>query len=157
MNYLIHWDEYIKKFGVSRHHKEFRTFETSHAMEAALLQLLINILVVRRKILDRKALDTLMIPKGPFRSQFCKLNRDLILHLDPTDKLTSHEITEQEITDYLINWLQVIKAKSTSESNLYEIKPNIIEDLATKRSFPVAIKGIYDILAFNIFVKTFIR
>lgn len=157
LNYLIHWDEYIELFGVSRHHKEFRTFETSHAVEASLLQFLINILVVKRKILDRKALDTLTIPKGPFRSQFCKLNRDLIRHLDPTDKLTSHEITEHDITDYLTTWLQVIKVRSTSEGKPYEFKHDGIEGLARERGLPLAVTGIYDRPAFEKFVRTFTR
>lgn len=157
LNYLIHWDEYIAKFGISQHHKDFRTREILRAMEAALVQFLVNILVVQRELLEKKAIDRLMIPKGTFKGQFCKLNRDLIRHCDPTDKLTIHKIEESDMTDYLGICLKIINPRNAAETKSYEFKPSDIEELAKQRNLPVAVSGVYDIPAFRRFVRTFVR
>ncbi|MGA2241102.1 MAG: ATP-binding protein [Verrucomicrobiota bacterium] len=155
LDYLIHWDEYIHQFGVSRHHKEFRTTEIKNAIAAALLEFLINILVVKRQLLERKSVDVLKMPKGPFRSQFCKLYRDLFRHLDATDKLTIHEPSEDEITNYLSVWHQVVKGAGSSDVKNYEIDPQKIIEQAEKNGLPLSIKSVYDLPAFQKFVKTF--
>lgn len=157
LDYLIHWDEYIEKYGLSRHHELFRTFETKQAIEAALLEFLINILVVKRIQLERKAIDTIKIAKGPFRSQFCKLNRDLIRHLDPTDKLTSHELSQDEMAYYLTTRLQLLRDKPSENEAFFELKPESIEAEAARRKLPIALKGIYDAEGFGKYVKTFVK
>ena len=157
LNYLIHWDEYIDKYGVSLHHKNFRTHETVRAMETALVRFLINILVVQRELLERRAIDRLVIPKGTFRGQFCRLNRDLIRHCDQTDKLTVHQLEDSDITNYLSRCLHLMSASNATSAEFYEFKPGEIEELAKERNLPVAVSDIYDKPSFSKFVRTFIR
>ena len=113
-------------------------------------------MVVKRVINGTKALDSFSIPVGVFRSQFIKLNRDLLLHVDPTDKLTTYNLTEEDITRYLTMWLQIIAGKPGNGGKEYVFKVALVEELARRRDLPLAARDIYDGEAFDKFVKTFV-
>lgn len=157
LNYLIHWDEYINKFGISNHHRKFRTHDTKMAISAALLQFLINIVATRQSVSKELATADFKIAKQPFRDQFCKINRMLLRHLDPTDRFSIPELTEDAISYYLASWLQVIETHALSDFKNYLFRTQSILKLAEERYLPIELKDIYDVRAFRKFVTTFAR
>ncbi len=157
LNYLIHWDKYIERFGISEHHKTFKTQETMTAVSEALLQFLVNIIALKRKINQGLPDADFKVAKQPFRDQFCKLNRALFRHLDPTDKLTIPKLLDADITYYLSSWLQVIETYKLDEQTNYLFLHENVLAAAAERNLPIETRDIYDMPAFQRFLTTFVR
>ena len=155
LTYLIHWDSYIRKFGVSMHHAAARSYRTEQGIQASLLEFLINILLYCR---NRRAPELapekidFKINKKVFMEMYGNLYRDLLGHLDQTDRLTIPVVSSNDMERYLRVSLGVIQTHHLAKAERYLFFGAEVRRAAREQRVPFEEYHIYDPEGFGTFV-----
>lgn len=154
LSYLIHWEDYIEKFGMSNHQKNYREPTTMLRIEIALLNFSINIYELYKT--DKGDLD-FKVSKELYTKLFNEINEDLIRTLNNTDKITLFEFRTHDIQFYLAERLKIIEIHNiNSEKNFYFISEKLI-DVAKRMNQDMKLKYIYNETRFLDFVQNNVK
>ena len=99
IQYMIHWDQYIDKFGRSTHHVLGRDLRARETIQRCLLQFLAAIVLVRDE--NDEGSKDFKISKTAFRECFSRLGRGVLQHIQLTDRMIPVEVLPEYLSEYL--------------------------------------------------------
>lgn len=156
LDYLIHWDEYIRAFGNSSHHLSGGSRDVLHAIRASVLDECVNLMIGCSEIFGNQ--KTGMFPEFRINKvQFVEFYRmrahDLLAHLDKTDKRQSLRVDEEHIEKLLSVSMNLVSSHNLASSRTFCFHPDRIMRAARECEIPLAYRYVYDAEAFREWVR----
>ncbi|MBI3865174.1 MAG: hypothetical protein HY290_25140, partial [Planctomycetia bacterium] len=159
-DYLIHWDEYIAKFGFSRHNEDVGSYHAREGLRSALLELCLNLMLGAAAYFCSSAKSgrcDFKMSKEVFGSRFRTMYRDVIAQLDETDKHRVPVISANRIEVFLTVVLNVVEQHGIDDTRTYLFRADRIVRAAQQAGWPIEKRYIYDEDEFATFVAVHVK
>ena len=152
IDYMIHWNEYIELFGVSKHHKLGRSKPQSVMLRRALLEFLTSLSVAwevvsvehqPKKPRQQVRTDMFRIGKQQLFDSFIQLSQTVLVRINRTDRLSPLNLTLKQFEEMLLH-LEVLKLHKLDKSSKYVVLVSELKRICNREGVPWEIAMLID-------------
>ena len=137
LEYIIHWPEYISKFGLSNHHHKARDLAAQESIKYHLLSFAKSIILIRESRGIHS--QSFRVNKRNFYIMFANVTVEVRREMDKTNGKTPVLVSEKDIESYLKK-LRIISTRKLSRMNSYLFYRSKIMQALSEREIPLEVE-----------------
>lgn len=154
INYMIHWVEYIDRFGTSNHHQKAYDLVTVETIRYHLVVLAVSIFIQRQKL--GIISDTYKISKREFWLYFMNATENIRAQLDKTTQRLPIQLTVADVERHL-RAIGIVEIPGLLRAHRFLFSKTKVFGIANTKSIPHSIQYPFDTDELEIFTRAYVQ